>query len=359
MSLCSTCSSSLPPSPHIQQQLHITPYCSRPICSTCLVRNPRLRTYDPCLGCLGGVGAVSGRGRREEEVWVLGGSDDDEEEEEEEEEEGEEEEKDSQSEKDRQSEGKDNDRKPQEQDLPKANDTPNPQRALPPKDTPTPEPANPDTHASTEPLQPQRHLILPTDTLLGLAIKYRVDGHALCRLNNLPPSTLRTTPHLLHTRTHLLLPPTISPLSPLSHAHPHPLLSPSSSSALDTPERKRERAVKRFQLVTKEVDLDIARAYVGLEEDSDGRSLASSFGEREGKGKGSADAGGRAGREGREARAVERYVDDTLWEREERGQGRALRGAPWFEDRDRRERERAEGSGGWMSWFKGVKAKAG
>ncbi|PVF97265.1 hypothetical protein CPB86DRAFT_672239, partial [Serendipita vermifera] len=32
--------------------------CNKPICAACLNRNPRLRLYDPCLACCGGVQVV-------------------------------------------------------------------------------------------------------------------------------------------------------------------------------------------------------------------------------------------------------------------------------------------------------------
>ncbi|KZT57657.1 hypothetical protein CALCODRAFT_272466 [Calocera cornea HHB12733] len=310
--LCSTCASSLLPSsrrPSPHPQAYTTPCCARPICTTCLARNPRLRGYNPCLACLGGVGAVSGDTAAEEDVWVLGGEEDSEDDDDDEEEaDGEEGAEDKAGtrcgEAQRGSVEQEGKGKGGEQGDAAAEPSP------PPAPSPEPEPR---MHV------PYRHVLKPTDTLLGLSMKYKVDGHALCRLNNLPPSTLRTTPHLLHTRTHLLLPPT---------AAPQPFRAPSPD---DSPERKRERAIKRFQLVTKEVDADVARAYVALEED-DVRSLAS-FGEREGGAKAKAPAVGLGERDGKEARAVERYLDDEEWVREAGAAGGGLRGAPWFEER--------------------------
>jgi hypothetical protein len=119
--LCLACSSSLPPRlwKQVQQgaqrngsggstssasgsseQLFLTRCCGRPICPSCLTSNPRLARYNPCLACLGGVGAVdSGKGRgslvgrepyhvaasnvdgavRDEDVFVVGDEDDDDE----------------------------------------------------------------------------------------------------------------------------------------------------------------------------------------------------------------------------------------------------------------------------------------
>ena len=124
--LCLACSSSLPPRlwKQIQQGvqrnesnsydggslsasgsaeplLFLTRCCARPICPSCLASNPRLARYDPCLACLGGVGAIHsgkapgssvglGRGPqhvvasnvdgavRDEDVFVVGDEDEDE-----------------------------------------------------------------------------------------------------------------------------------------------------------------------------------------------------------------------------------------------------------------------------------------
>lgn len=68
MSLCLTCSSSIPPQ---LVDTYKTPCCARQICVGCLLRNPRLREYDPCLQC-GDLTTASGterarRGRQENE----------------------------------------------------------------------------------------------------------------------------------------------------------------------------------------------------------------------------------------------------------------------------------------------------
>lgn len=65
-----------------------------------------------------------------------------------------------------------------------------------------------------------RYYINSRDTLQGIALRYGVNGRALCRLNNLPPSTLSTTPHLLHTRTFIVLPPSEKSLSVTRDADP-------------------------------------------------------------------------------------------------------------------------------------------
>lgn len=68
--LCLACSASLPPrrahssasaSSEPDNDIFFTPCCNRPICPSCLASNPRLRRYNPCLHCLGGVGVVRSR----------------------------------------------------------------------------------------------------------------------------------------------------------------------------------------------------------------------------------------------------------------------------------------------------------
>lgn len=56
--LCLACSSSILSK---DQGLHITNCCNQVICNACIQANPRLATYDPCLACLGGVGATRGK----------------------------------------------------------------------------------------------------------------------------------------------------------------------------------------------------------------------------------------------------------------------------------------------------------
>ncbi|BGP46603.1 hypothetical protein JCM10450v2_002450 [Rhodotorula kratochvilovae] len=94
------------------------------------------------------------------------------------------------------------------------------------------------------------HHVRREDTLLGLSMHYGVDGHVLCTLNKLPLSTLSTTPHLLHTKPFLLLPP--------SAARP----SASSSPLLPAPLERKRLVVRRFQVATKCADWAIAQAYV-------------------------------------------------------------------------------------------------
>lgn len=123
----------------------------------------------------------------------------------------------------------------------------------------------------------------------------------------LPFSTLSTTPHLLHTRRWLNLPPTAQQVLP-----PDPKVLEAHN---------RERAEKRFQFVTKEIDWRVAKAYVALAEDEDDSA----------KTKESIEALSRPALEPRalEAKAVDRYLDDEEWEVGQSG-GPHLQGFPPF-----------------------------
>ncbi|KAI5119327.1 hypothetical protein M0805_000557 [Coniferiporia weirii] len=151
----------------------VTPCCARPICAPCLHSNPRLARYNPCLACARRPDAANADGAlRDADMFVVG----DEEDEDQEDDDGE----------------------------LNAGSRPRPasreaadQRA----DPPAPPPA---TSAGSA---PRTHRVQKGDTLRGLALRYAVDAYALCRLNGLPPSTLGTTPYLLHTRATLVLPP--------------------------------------------------------------------------------------------------------------------------------------------------------
>lgn len=87
-----------------------------------------------------------------------------------------------------------------------------------------------------------------------------LQGRELCRINNLPPSALSTTPHILHTRAFITLPP--------SARFPGGAQNVSAAAQAKDIERERrlarERAEKRVQTLTKEVDWRVAKAYVAL-----------------------------------------------------------------------------------------------
>lgn len=290
--LCLTCSSCLPPKP--DANLFITKCCARPICPTCITSNPRLRSYNPCLSCLGGVGVVSSAFPRniraanndtvrDEDIFILGDDEDD-------------------------------------------DDEAHEIASVSPTSEPAP-PAYPLAFSSSSSLTnesilitqtsdasaghagvvitdeqyiPSRYYINPRDTLQGIALRYGANGRELCRLNNLPPSTLSTTPHLLHTRTFIVLPP-----------------SAKSFSNADTDagaRRAREKAEKRLQMLTKEVDWRVAKAYVALADDPDEEAVYG-FKHKETGGIGGSTL---------EARAADQYLEDQEWEEEQRRAGKRI-----------------------------------
>ncbi|KAH8103706.1 hypothetical protein DFH11DRAFT_1734628 [Phellopilus nigrolimitatus] len=285
--LCLACSGCIPA--REQPTAFRTRCCARPICAACAAANPRLLRYDPCLACLAGVRAVAvavqSRAQppsnldgalRDADVFVLG----DEEEEEE------------------------ND----DDEVRGAADA-GPPRTPPPayREPDAPAPPAPDAPAE----RPGTHRIQREDTLRGLALKYAVDGRALFRLNGLPPSTLSTTPHLLHTRAVLLLPPhTQAPAPPRTDPSAH-VLDTSSSRAL-------ECAAARLQRATHEADPRVARAYVALASSPSPSPPPSPPppGEKEKQGADSAPADSPADR------AVHAYRADAAWEASERAAGR-------------------------------------
>jgi len=162
---------------------------------------------------------------------------------------------------------------------------------------------------STETATSSRYYIKPNDSLKGIALRFGVNGHELCRLNNLPPSTLSTTPHILHTRAFLTLPP-----SARSQAKP-PVLDTEREIRLS-----RERAEKRLQMLTKEVDWRVAKAYVAL---ADGAESDADLKRKESSHEAEMNVLGDERTEFTlEERAVDQYLDDKEWERRERSEGR-------------------------------------
>ncbi|KAG9005114.1 hypothetical protein FRB93_009984 [Tulasnella sp. JGI-2019a] len=300
MDLCIGCASSIPASS--STKVPVTLCCNRLICLRCDAGNPRLKTYNPCLSCFGGVGVVNAApemnrtalkvGEVEaDDVFVVGNDGDDD------------------SDPDEGQVGPD--------DLPKyteragsiaaaVQDT-SEEPGTPPS---VPNPHQPVSQSAPAGYSKTEYWIKPRDTLMGIALRYGVDGRLLCKLNSLPPSTLSVTPHLLHTRTTLTLPPNARrPASP-----PPP-------DALERMEKRaKERAAKRLQFVTKELDFRVAKAYVSLADDDTMGPEMKESPKRS------------MGRNGLEERAVDQYLEDEEWEAEQKrsGQKPMIRGFPYF-----------------------------
>ncbi|TCD70224.1 hypothetical protein EIP91_004405 [Steccherinum ochraceum] len=192
-------------------------------------------------------------------------------------------------------------------------------------DLPSPKDEPPASPPGT-PNVPSKYYLQPSDTLHSISLRFKLDPQLICRLNNLPLSTLRSTPHLLHTRSFLTLPPSTAS---------------SPTAEQDDPQRdaacKREIARTRFRNVTKEVDWDVAKAYVTLAEhhpdpptDMDGingyEDEGKQYAEKEKKQVPGNDRHNAVieGGSSLEDRAVDRYMDDDEWEQRERRAGRGV-----------------------------------
>ncbi len=124
----------------------------------------------------------------------------------------------------------------------------------------------------------RQYWLRKTDTLQSISIRFAVSTNELCLLNSLPRAVLSTSPHLLHTRSFILIP---------AHAVEKQLAISSNqgdlASSLDGPPQRsaREKTVAarrtaeakfRAALSGKEkgataADEKAARAYIGLAED--------------------------------------------------------------------------------------------
>ncbi|KAJ7284890.1 hypothetical protein C8J57DRAFT_1432158 [Mycena rebaudengoi] len=303
--LCLACSSSLPPK--LNSPVFTTPCCNRPICPSCLASNPRLARYDPCLACLGGVelssrnvdGAV-----RDEDTFVLGDSDEEE---------------------------FDNDDNKGESKSPESGFN-NLASTIDIAETTKPAPDS--TSA------PPKYYIKRGDTLQGISLRFGLDGRELCRLNNLPPSTLSTTPHILHTRTFITLP--LSAQSKLSASDAQPNSAEEKAREV---RRARERAEKRLQTLTKEVDWRVAKAYIALADDPE---EVENFGLKR-KEMGAPLNGGASSQ--LEAMAVDRYLDDLEWEANELKAGRSVHIPQYPSQSNSKEQPESSVKGAKGSWW--------
>ncbi|KAL1733886.1 hypothetical protein EV714DRAFT_246158 [Schizophyllum commune] len=303
--LCLACSSSLPPKSY--ESVFHTKCCRRPICPSCLSSNPRLARYDPCLACLSGVGVVGHSGAaaqsstlsapvnidgglKDEDTFVLGSDDDDDED--------------------------DSDAR----DPPPAYEQvePAPSSAIialktAPSHAQDAQPDPPDVQHEVD--GPLKYYLKRGDTLQGICFKFAVDVRGLPALL-LPRSPVifvgTTTPHLLHTRTFLVLPPSARGKLAASQTP--------QEAAQHEARRARQRAEKRLQTLTKEADWRVARAYIALADGDDA--------EREAKMKEmgtSSNSDSCAITSRLERYAVEQYLEDDEWEVNERRAGRRPR----------------------------------
>ncbi|SPO24672.1 uncharacterized protein UTRI_01638_B [Ustilago trichophora] len=133
------------------------------------------------------------------------------------------------------------------------------------------------TSSSSTDGQTVQYYLRKSDTLQSISIRFGISAHELCILNSLPRSILSTSPHLLHTRSFILIPAhavTVQLASNPSLAQS--LAGPPRRSAKDKTTRARREAEAKFRAtLAKSVasagetaaDDRAARAYVGLAED--------------------------------------------------------------------------------------------
>ncbi|KAF5392167.1 hypothetical protein D9757_001416 [Collybiopsis confluens] len=303
-SLCLACSSSLPPRPH--DPVFTTKCCSKPICTNCITTNPRLARYNPCLACLGGAEAVGSwniqqklvgldkvnidGAVRDEDTFALGGDDEDDDDE--------------------------------EENLDEQGAPPPPYLEHSPSGSSQLD-ESPSESQSNDGRSSFEYHIQRGDTLNGIALKFAVDPRELCKLNKFSPSILSTTPHLLHTRTVLLLPPSARTSDKTGNSLIPSKASNDAQDRLRAVRRERERAEKRLQTIAKEMDWRIAKAYVALAEDEniDEVSMQHDLKQKENVAP-TARTGSAGPSSTLDMIALDRYLEDDEWETRERRDGR-------------------------------------
>lgn len=326
--LCLLCSSSILPSPSTSAQK--TRCCSRFICKLCTDTKGRIARWDPCLHCEGGWGTTRTTSTlpsdNVDSHFTLGDEDEE-------------------------------------------NEDGKGELTAETEDAPT----QPQIEALCEDDpkelgQLTRHIIQKGETLIGISLKYGIDAslviislvsprnayritfnsyqpHQLCLLNKLPPSTIHTTPHLLHTRTYLLLLP--SPPPPL----------PASTRI----QLAHERALARFAKITKEEDPLVRSAYVGIAEIDKEFGISSGLDDHpeQEKKKADVETGEQATVEGR---AVGRFFEDEEWEarRQEGVRGFPVGGGKWkaagAQTSSERKVVQGPGQSWWSSWGQKVES---
>ncbi|WWC93128.1 uncharacterized protein L201_008095 [Kwoniella dendrophila CBS 6074] len=334
---CQTCSSELT----IQNQKisFITPCCSTLICNNCINKNPRLKEYIPCLRCgdprtseLKGSSSynikrntnrnnqsqsndTSSRdiiGSQGEIVFEIGDSDDDD----------------------------DDDDDEVQEDLPpnyddilrsESDTTPNEnvdhddnkQSKL--NDTITRNtPELP--HQNTELVDEDQyetveitHKIQRNDTILSISRKYATDPHELLSLNNLPHTAITTNPRIIQTRKSLIISKRKVLKSKLDSNQNkiNPSINDDDDNKQDEideldEQKRKQKQIKRFQLLTKSNDLGIVNTYLSLselDENKDIQGTGESLSSNQSKKKALI-----PDKHNREQRALDQFFDDEQWE---------------------------------------------
>lgn len=142
-----------------------------------------------------------------------------------------------------------------------------------------------------------------------------MQGTLLCRWNKLPTSTLSTTPHLLHTREFILLPPGVR--------------ASTSTEPVLPPELERKRlVVRRFMVTTKCTDWSMAQTYV--DQVFRAREEEARFVQENRTARGEAGEAVEVREGGKLEEAVEAYQADERWEREQRNLHGGVKGKGVF-----------------------------
>lgn len=213
--------------------------------------------------------------------------------------------------------------------------------------------------------EPVRHAVRRGDTVSSLAKRYAMDPYTLLRLNNIPHSALYANPALLQTRKSVIISLGRSTLRKQAgeeamyvssvwraedRERHHEIAEEQQDFEEESEHRQKQRMVKRFQLVTKQVDPAVARAYLAVQQIDDASASAAGLPESSsevlfslddeaddegqagrlsqveseksrlrqkelvGEEKKIGPYGVHAGRGGIDGRAIDRYFDDEDWE---------------------------------------------
>ena len=142
-------------------------------------------------------------------------------------------------------------------------------------------PSTPPTSACPGDGQTRQYYLRKSDTLPSISIRFGVSANELCLLNALPRAVLSTSPHLLHTRSFILLPAhAVEKQLAANPSLAHSLQGPPQRSAREKTVSARKEAEAKFRAMLAKgtsgsgsgggetvADDKAARAYVGLAED--------------------------------------------------------------------------------------------
>ncbi|WWC73397.1 uncharacterized protein I206_107364 [Kwoniella pini CBS 10737] len=306
---CQTCSSELT-STSIKTSF-ITPCCTTPICGNCIKRNPRLKEYIPCLRCgdprthelrgggrnnllrnnNGGNNTIQG----EEVVFEIGDDDDEEEEE--------------------------LDLPPNYDDISPSNnlfqniDNPNSNQAddVSNNDIPSDEPSQDEEDYEIVEIT---HKVQKGDTILSIARKYASDPHELLLLNKIPFEAISNHSRIIQTRKSIIISNRKILKSKITQKSQFDQQQQQQEEETKVKqEREKQRQIKKFQLLTKNLDSNIANTYLNLSELEESFFINNKFNHDSGETiNGNKKKQLKIDKLNREQRALESFFDDENWE---------------------------------------------